>query len=184
MTLTLSSIAEHPETATYSCMLGDTEKIIVRPLMPDDTDKLATFLQNLSPETRQLSVFDGYDLAAAQALCEAINKYDKLRFVVELATDAKNTGPIIGLFEFSLGLPHADVERFSKQGITLNEATDCRFGPTLSDEYQGKGLGSALFPYVVKFARQLARKRIILWGGVLKDNVRAIHFYEKHYNQC
>lgn len=32
---------------------------------------------------------------------------------------------------------------------------------------------------MIEVARQFGKKRIILWGGVLKDNVQAIGFYKK-----
>jgi ribosomal protein S18 acetylase RimI-like enzyme len=33
---------------------------------------------------------------------------------------------------------------------------------------------------MVDIAKRFGKKRIILWGGVLSDNARAIRFYEKH----
>jgi|SRR5665213_1895629 len=179
MPFTLSSIADRPEIATYSIALDSDEKILVRPLVPGDVHKLATFLQGLSQETRRLSTFDGYDLEAAKRLCDAINKYDKLRFVVESLSSARVVDRIVGLLEFSFGLPESDVERFNQEGYKLNPDIDCRFGPTLSDDYQNMGLGSKLFPLVKEIARQFGKQRIILWGGVLKDNELAIHYYEK-----
>ena len=179
MTFSLSNIADQPEIATYSITLDSDEKIIVRPLVPSDVHKLATFLQGLSQETRRLSTFNGYDLEAAKELCDAINKYDKLRFVVESLSNARAVDRIVGLLEFSFGLPESDVERFAQEGYKLNPDIDCRFGPTFADDYQNMGLGSKLFPFVIEIARQFGKQRIILWGGVLKENGRAIHYYEK-----
>jgi GNAT superfamily N-acetyltransferase len=64
--------------------------------------------------------------------------------------------------------------------VLLDESTDCRIGLSLADEYQNKGVGSILFPAIVDIARKFGRKRMILWGGVFRDNQRAIRFYEKH----
>lgn len=179
MTLDLSSVAENPELVTFPLTLANGEKDILRPLEPNDISKLGTFLLNLSEETkRNIVSADGY-LPPATELCDAINKYDKLRFVVETNPETGREDRIIGLMEFSFDIPDSDIERYKKAGIMLDQETDCRFGPTIADDYQNKGLGSKLFPYVVQIARRFGKKRIILWGGVLKDNERAIHYYEK-----
>lgn len=175
MKLSLSTVAENPSIVTYSIDLHDAESVTLRPLEPGDVDDLADFLSGLSDETKRLSTFEGYDKSAAQKLCDSINKYDKLRFVVV----PTNSNSIVGLIEFSFGLPNSDIERFHKLGYELNLDTDCRFGPTLADSYQNKKLGSKLMPLVIEIAKRFNKKRIILWGGVLKDNERAIKFYEK-----
>ncbi|WSQ32844.1 GNAT family N-acetyltransferase (plasmid) [Streptomyces sp. NBC_01527] len=40
-------------------------------------------------------------------------------------------------------------------------------------------MGTRVFPIVGDIARRFGEKRIILWGGVLADNLRAIRYYEK-----
>ena len=176
MILSLSEVFAHPHLATYSLELRTGAKASLRPLQADDVGELTTFLSGLSPESRRFSVFPSYDRITAQELCNAINRYDKLRLVIELPTSRT----IIGLIEFSFGLPAGDLERYAGYGVPLDESSDCRFGPTLADAYQNQGIGSIVFPCVVDVARNFGKARIILWGGVLGDNIRAIHFYEKH----
>ncbi len=180
MTLTLSSIADNPGLATYPFALASGEQEVLRPLLLDDINKLGNFLLGLSDETKRLVTSADSHLPTAVELCEAINKYDKLRFVVETVPEPEADKRIVGLMEFSFDIPEGDIERYRSAGYDLDQKTDCRFGPTIADDYQNKGLGSELFPYVKKIAQQFGKKRIILWGGVLKDNERAIHYYEKH----
>jgi RimJ/RimL family protein N-acetyltransferase len=124
---------------------------------------------------RQRGRAQRHDRATAQELCSAINRYDKLRFVLE------NAGrKIVGLLEFSFDIPPSDLERFARYGTTLSSATDCRFGPTLADAYQDKGIGTQVLQPMLDIAKQFGRQRMILFGGVLADNSRAIHFYEKN----
>ena len=174
-TLTLAQVAQRPQTVTYSVVTRSAGHLILRPLEAQDVDALAAFLMGLSPETRYFSTFASYDLAMAQAMCDAINRYDKLRFVVE--SSANST--IIGLMEFSLDIPKGDLRRYAEYGVPLDARYDCRFGPTLADEVQSVGIGSALFPALVDVARRFGKQRMILWGGVLADNSRALRFYEK-----
>ncbi|MFI1395417.1 GNAT family N-acetyltransferase [Streptomyces sp. NPDC020681] len=174
--LTLTEIAEDPLVLTRRRNLPDGSDVVVRPLTHTDAEGLAGFLDGLSAESRRFSTFAGHDLAAARELCDAIARYDKLRLVLEVVP----SGRIVGLLEFSLALPAADIERYQSAGIRLTETTDCRFGPTLADDYQGKGVATLVFPLVTEVARRLGKKRIILWGGVLADNARAIRYYEKN----
>ncbi|MEV5704450.1 GNAT family N-acetyltransferase [Actinoallomurus sp. NPDC052274] len=174
--LTLTKIAEDPRVLTYRMNLSDGSTAVLRPLTHADTERLAVFLRGLSAESRRFSTFDGYGLAAARDLCAAIARYDKLRLVLEDA--AAET--IIGLFELSLAITAGDLARYRAAGIRLTETTDCRFGPTLADAYQGRKVGTLAFPLVTEIVRRLGRTRIILWGGVLADNARAIRFYEKN----
>jgi len=176
MVLTLSTVAADPKLVTYSLTLTNGNKAILRPLEADDVNKLDDFLSGLSEETKRLITAPDADLPTATELCDAINKYDKLRFVLEATPENR----IIGLLEFSFGIPDGDIRRFKTASYMLDENTDCRFGPTLADNYQNKGLGTSLFSYITEIARQFGKKRIILWGGVLKDNARAVHYYKKH----
>lgn len=54
MTLTISKVAESPEFITSEVILSDGEKVLFRPLIPQDINKLTEFLQGLSKETRRL----------------------------------------------------------------------------------------------------------------------------------
>ncbi|NGN63510.1 GNAT family N-acetyltransferase [Streptomyces sp. A7024] len=173
--LTLAQIAAEPELLTWRLRLGDGTAAALRPLEHGDARGLAAFLGGLSAETRRLSTYDGYDLAAARELCAAIARYDKLRLVLEV-----DSGAVAGLVEFSLAIMPDDMARYGAAGIRLGERTDVRFGITLADAWQGRGVGTAVFPLVEEVARRLGRSRIILWGGVLADNPRALRFYEKN----
>ncbi len=172
--LTLASVAAEPAAVTSQLVLTAGETIVFRPLAPDDDGALADFLQSLSPQTRRFSTYASYDLAAAQEMCEAINRYDKLRMV---ATHGQR---IVALFEFSFGLVDDDIKRYQGYDIALDERVDCRFGPCLADNYQDRGLGSQLLPAMLDIARRFGKQRMILWGGVLADNARAIRYYEKN----
>lgn len=172
--LTLAEVFEHPDVVTYTAALP-TGNALLRPLVAEDVDALGGFLQGLSAQTRDYSIFSSYDRAGAQELCDAINRYDKLRFVLE----SPDRATIMALFEFSFDIPDYDLRRYAQYGVHLNARADCRFGPTIADEYQNQGAGSAVFPHLVDVARKFGKARVILWGGVFADNARAIRFYEK-----
>lgn len=172
--LTLADVATHPGEFTFDVTLFPGERLTFRPLLPDDDLRLAEFLTGLFPQTRAFSTFPSYDLATAQEMCTAIARYDKLRMV---ATAAKH---IVALLELSFDLTDNDLARYQSYGIPLAPLTDCRFGPTIADACQNRGLGSALLPLIFDLARRFGQRRIILWGGVMADNHRAVHYYQKH----
>lgn len=169
--------ANNPSRFTYQLTTKDGEKVVFRPLAHSDVTMLAAFLEGLSPVTRERSTFDSYDMKCAQELCEAINKYDKLRFVCIVGHAASQR--IIGLLELSFGIPPSDLKRYREAGINLSEDTDVRFGPTLADDWQGKGLGTMAFEKIVEIVDSCAKKRILLWGGVLESNTPAVKYYKK-----
>ena len=176
MPLNLSDIEEKPSLLTFETTLPAGETVVLRPLENKDEDLLTEFLTSLSEKTREYYTLDSYDSSTAKEMCDAINKYDKLRFVV---TD-KSTNKLIALFEYSFDIPEGDKKRFLKYNIQLDSKTDCRMGPCISDKYQNQGIGSVLFPYLIKITKQFDQKRLILWGGVFKKNKRAINFYVKN----
>ncbi|PON17275.1 N-acetyltransferase [Candidatus Entotheonella serta] len=175
MPLTLETVATAPHIVTSEISLAAGEIVILRPLLPNDKTRLAVFFDDLSPQTREFCTYPSYDLAAAHEFCTAINRYDKLRFVVTTASEKR----VIALLEYSFDIPERDQQRYASYHIVLNPKTDCRMGPCLADDYQNQGVGSLLFPYLIDVARGFGKTRIILWGGVLIHNHRAIRYYEK-----
>lgn len=173
--LTLAEVALEPRILTFPLRSKSNEELTFRPLQLNDGQSLSDFLGKLSAETRRFYTLSSYDINIAKELCQSIGKYDKLRFIVE-SKDNK----IVGLFEFSFDLTEDDKTRFSKYGYTLNQGSDCRFGPCLSDDYQNQGLGTIILPFIIKIAKDFGQKRIILWGGVLADNAKAIRYYLKN----
>lgn len=167
----------NPGKFTYQLATKDGDKVVFRPLAHSDVTMLAVFLENLSPVTRERSTFDSYDRACAEELCGAINKYDKLRFVCTAGRDGGER--IIGLLELSFGIPPSDLQRYRDVGINLSEDTDVRFGPTLADDWQGKGVGTLAFNRIAEIVKGFEKSRILLWGGVLVSNTPAIEYYKK-----
>lgn len=172
--LTLTSVAENPGVVSTRLVSPTGELLLFRPLGLGDETRLADFLRSLSPETRRFCVYPGYGPGAAREMCAAIARYDKLRMVA-----AAGAG-IVALFEFSFGITDRDRERYVDYGVELDERSDCRFGACVADAHQIRGLGSALLPLIMEIARRFGKQRVILWGGVLAENHRAIRYYEKH----
>lgn len=176
MSLTIADIANNPLAVRFEIQSSQNEKFILRPLEQHDEHTLLDLLHSLSEQTKRFySYTDPLD-AVAKEMCDAINKYDKVRFVLENTSQKE----LVGLFEFSMDIPANDLERFEEYNIHLDSKTDCRIAPLLRDAYQSKGLATVVLPILVKIAQGFERNRIMLWGGVLQNNPQAIRFYEKN----
>lgn len=177
MKLTIQSALAHAPQLTYPIRLPDGRNATFRPLAADDAKALTEFYQRLSPRTQRFySIHDDIAEMAAEE-CDAIGKYDKLRLVLVVPEPADE---IAGIVEFSFAILPDDFEHYQAQGIALNPETDARFGLCLSDELHGLGVGRELFPIVRDVLQQFGKQRIILWGGVVSDNQRAIAYYVRN----
>lgn len=175
MKLTLDFVAKDPDKFKTILKTKDGEQLIFRPLGNSDLDALTLFINNLSDETKRFYSYTEPSSEIAAEICHTINKYDKLRFVLE-----NSRKQIVGMFELSFDIPTDDKERFKNYNISLSSQLDCRFGPVLLDNYQGMGVGSLVLPLIVDIARRFGQKRLILWGGVHADNPQALNYYKKN----
>ena len=175
--MTLAGVANKPDRFTTHLQTASGENIIFRPLLHEDQERLTDFLESLSEETRHFWTLNSYDNSMAEELCVAIAKYDKLRMV---AVTTDQTSPsILAILEIAFHLG-GDDDRFQSYGIELNANETCRFGPCVRDSEQGGGLASLLMPPLFELIKRFGMQQVILWGGVMQANRRAIKFYLKH----
>lgn len=167
----LKQIKENPNLLTYE-IAWNNEILILRPLEETDAESLATFFEGLSEDTRDKYYLDDFTIKKAKEFCESIAVYDKLRFILV------RSNRVIGIFEYSQDIPQSDNDRLNAYNLNYNEDLMCRFGPCLADEYQGKGIASIIFPYIKDIASKTGHTSILLWGGVLKRNDKAINYYK------
>lgn len=170
----LVALAANPARLTFRLALPSGMEAVLRPLAPVDVQALGQFFDSLGSSTREFYSVRGDGLEMARQSCDAIARYDKLRFVLE-TPDAR----VVGLFEFSRDLVAHDVARYETHGRPLTRGLDFRYGLCLSDDFQGKGNASAVQPLVNEAARHFGARRLILWGGVHGTNIRAMQFYER-----
>ncbi len=171
--LTLHSVAVDPSSVTWSTKLPSGRAGLLRPLVATDEPPLATFFEGLGTASR-LSYDVDEPAAHAAQMCEAIDRYDKLRFILE-----GQSGTIQGIFEFSFGLPEGDRNRYRSYGLELQPGTDVRFALCIADALQGQGVARLLWPHLTDVARGFGCTRIILWGGVYASNEPALRFYRR-----
>ena len=170
-------IDPHPERITIRQPLPSGETVCLRPLTTRDGFILGEYFLGLSETTRALYAPHAFDQATADQICAAINSAEILRMLV--TSEREGQERVIAYFILLFGVRDAERQRYQKLGITLDPSTDCLLAPSVADDYQNMGLGSVLMNHLQHVLRRCGRKRIVLWGGTLESNKRAIHFYRK-----
>ncbi|UAB92686.1 GNAT family N-acetyltransferase [Dactylosporangium vinaceum] len=173
----LAALAADPSPLTGHVSAGDTT-FTVRALLPSDAGPLTSFLANLSATSRRYWHGDTAAADESARLIEAIGRYDKLRLV---AHRPEHPTELAGLIDLSFSLPDGyEITRFAAHGVALDPERTVRFGPCVSDAWQGRGLAAALLPPAWSAARLLSRDCVVLYGGVDPANHRARRFYARH----
>ncbi|CAF1443812.1 unnamed protein product [Rotaria sordida] len=85
------------------------------------------------------------------------------------------------LFNLTLSIRNDEYERFRiNHKIELNNNNTARLSPCITDNYQNIYLGSLLMKKTIDIVRRMDKHHMILSGGVLVENIRAIRFFEKN----
>lgn len=148
--------------------LKDETCIVIRPLRISDQNALGNYFLTLSEQTKSLFCPHTFDRETAKKICNETNT-DILRIV------AIHTTRIVGYFILLVNLLSSVKERHEE----LNENETCTIAPSVIDDFQSRGLGTQMLLYSIDIARQLGKKKMVLYGGVLTNNHRALCFYKK-----
>lgn len=73
-----------------------------------------------------------------------------------------------------------DVHRIMQYGAAVDVHNDVFIAPCVADPYQSRGVGRKMMQFVVEYCRNnLNKNRLLLWGGVQKNNVKAVSYYKR-----
>jgi GNAT superfamily N-acetyltransferase len=94
-----------------------------------------------------------------------------------LATLASNN-EVIAYFIIRYGWLEYEAPRLGSYGLS-EETRDITLAPSVADTWQGKGIGTGMFRFLLQQLSSRNPIRIMLWGGVQSSNLRALSFYSK-----
>lgn len=152
---------DRPSTVDSVHVARDGEIFRIRPLLPCDRGRLREGFERASQQTL-LQRFFRHRTRVSEAELTYLTEVDQERHVAICAgrvDDRHATG--------------AAVARFIRDEA---DPTRAEFAITVLDEFQGLGLGTAMFRRLVEEARR--RGVIRLWGHVLSDNYGALRWME------
>ncbi len=151
----------------------NNQPLLLRRLEPGDIGLLCEYLADLGEATRKRF---GPHPADRKSLEEIYGNRDDILGYIALNIDS---GAIIAYSVIKKGYLEHDAFRFRSYGLEPDPFTDCTFAPSVADNWQGYGLGSALFLFMLDDLVMKGFKRIILWGGVQCNNLPALNYYRK-----
>lgn len=138
---------------TVEVVLKDGTGVVFRPLVPEDKQRLRIGLENMSPESRYRRFF-----APITQLSD-----EQLAYLTEI--DYKDHFAWIGLLADSAGSQGVGVGRWVRDP---DERESAEAAVTVVDQWQGKGVGSALLVLLARSAIERGVKRFTL--EVLGEN--------------
>jgi len=152
----------------------NNRKISIRPLLDKNLDALAIYFAGLSSETLKRYGPHAFD---RKSLVEIYSGNTGLLGYIAIEQDNQS---IIAYSVIKPGVIHHDQLRLESYGLKINNQTDCTYAPSVADAWQSCGVGNLMFQFILDNLKSKGFRRIILWGGVQADNLKAVNFYRKN----
>jgi len=139
----VSTAAAGDRKAVWRETLRDGTSILVRPIRSEDADLERRFVEELSPESREFRF-----LGQVKVSDEMVRRLTKV--------DPKTAVALVALLPGPAGDREIGVGRFYLDG----DRTTCECAITVSDEWQGRGLGYLLMHHLIDIARERGVRRM------------------------
>jgi diamine N-acetyltransferase len=152
----------------------NSKRVLLKQLETADLEMLCNYFIHLSTETKNRFGPHNFDLENLQKLYQVPGEY--FGYIALDDTQSK----IIAYSVIKMGFLDHDSQRLRSYGLILNPFTDCTFAPSVADEWQSQGIGNALFHFILEHLKTAGIQRIILWGGVRSNNIKAVNYYLKN----
>ncbi len=154
--------------------LDNQKSASLRLLQKDDGQALIAYLQDLSAESKSRFGPHAFDAATINDICAHLPG-DTLRYIAI----EESSGKIIAYMLVKNGMMEWDRQRYTERGLQLEDNTTVTFAPSVADEWQSSGLGSAMYAVIENDLSSRDIQTIVLWGGVQASNKKAVGFYKK-----
>ena len=154
-------------------------KIALRVLKSEDKKILGNFFIGLSERTKKWYSPHDFTQNRANLICKEIEyrKHKPIDKRVVAICNKEIIGYCILLF---LWRKWDKIRYYNKYNMIVSNDDVCTIAPCISDDYQGIGLGGEIMDYIIQVAKQHNKKIIVLWGGVVVKNNRAVDYYRKN----
>jgi GNAT superfamily N-acetyltransferase len=147
----MNALPPVPETATgpayprWSETLRDRSQVLIRPISTQDKDEERAFIEGLSPQARRYR-FLGQVRHPSDALIEQLTDIDYAHEAAFAAVvDEGGREKFVGVSRY----------------CTDQDGHRCECAVTVSDEWQNKGLGTALMKHLIEVARDRGIRTMI-----------------------
>ncbi|MCW2311923.1 bifunctional acetate--CoA ligase family protein/GNAT family N-acetyltransferase [Rhodoferax antarcticus] len=159
------SILPYPSHHEQVCPMAGGGEYVVRPIHPNDSLMLQTFVRGLSPESRYFRFVSSMQELPANMLSRfTLIDYDREMALV--AVHASTSLDANGQSQQTTRI--VGVSRY----ITNPDRSSCEFSLVVADDFKGQGLGSRLMLSIMDFAREKGLAEIE--GLVLANNANML----------
>jgi GNAT superfamily N-acetyltransferase len=138
------TVAGFDAAAHWHETLSDGTRVLIRPIHKEDAMLERAFLERLSPQSRTFRFLGQVKVSD-----------DLIRKMTDV--DYRRDAAFIALHHAAGGKEEIGVSRFCLSA----DGESCECAVTVSDEWQGKGLGTLLMRHLIEMARQRGIKRMI-----------------------
>lgn len=154
-------------------MQFEEHTISMSPFKIEDKDKLLQYFETLSEKSKKRFGPHPFTMEAI------VNTFkDTANYKMFVAKDSEND-TIIAYTVVKIGWVDFDKDRLHFYGLSL-KPKDATIAPSVADNWQGRGLGSKFFWYVIDYLKTtIGITRLILWGGVQSNNEKAVRLYKR-----
>ncbi|RAG82603.1 acyl-CoA synthetase, partial [Streptacidiphilus pinicola] len=150
-------------------VLRDGGTARIRPIVPDDADRLVAFYQRVSDQSKYYRFFAPYPRLSAKD----VRHFTHHDFVDRVGLAAMVNDEFIATVRY---------DRIDETGRPSGSGTEAEVAFLVEDEHQGRGLASALLEHIAASARERGIRRFV--AEVLPDNRKmAKVFTEAGYTQ-
>jgi len=157
------AILPYPAHLTQVRSAPDGSFYTIRPIMPEDADRLQAFVRGLSEESRYFRFIS----TLAELTPRMLVRYTQIDYDREVALVAV-VGPEPGQPDGGEGERIIGVVRY----LLNPDRETCEFAVAIADDWQGRRLGSTLMRAIIEAARAKGLRRIE--GFVLSNNSKML----------
>jgi len=147
----------YPQKYETHITLGSGEELFLRPVKTTDIELVIDFYRKLSPRTKYLRFFT----PKKEARVDRVKRFTTVDYKKSMVIVAIYNSKIVGAARYDWD----DEEK----GLELAE--------TVRDDWQGKGLGTILFKYIVSVAKDNGFKTMT--ALILDENKKALSILKK-----
>ena len=154
-------ISPYPKEYMTEFTMQDGQKVMIRPIKPEDEPQEAELFRILSEDTQRFRFFRRID----EITHEMLVRYTQIDYDREIA--------LVAEVEEEGRKKFAGVVRLIEDPNERN----AEFAIVVADPWQGKGLGNRFTDYILDTARERGIKKV--YASVLKDNSMMLHMFRK-----
>lgn len=154
----LAARAGAPVQVHWVATLADGNQVLIRPLRPEDREREAEFIRDLSPETRHFRF-----LCAIREVSS-----DLLDHLMEI--DYRRKMAYIALVPRAGELIEIGISRYASS----NDPTHCECAVTIADGWEDQGLDEILMGHLIDAARDNGFKRMFSIDAVANVRMRRL----------